>query len=77
MGSVVRMVIADNDSGYFRYFSYFVGEAVRMEMSDNTSVNVMKLGDQLYALTETRYINRVDRETLERQEKASLRACHG
>ncbi len=42
-------------------------------MSDNDSINVMKLGDQIYAMSENDTLIRVDPESLKRQQKAG---CH-
>ncbi len=68
-----------NNKGHFRfdlrYFSYFLKPFTLNEMTDNDSVNVMTVGDQLYAITETNFITRVDMETLERQEKVAI-PCH-
>jgi carotenoid cleavage dioxygenase-like enzyme len=35
-----------------------------MEMTDNCSVNVAYYGDQLYAMTETVFLRRIDPDTL-------------
>ena len=34
-------------------------------MTDNTNVNVVQMGDELYAMTETDTMHRIDPETLE------------
>ncbi len=52
-----------------RYFSYFLEPFKLGDITDNTNVNVMTVGDQLYAMTESGFINRVDMDTLERQRK--------
>ncbi len=41
-------------------------------MTDNDSVNLMKLGDQIYAMSENDTLIRVDPESLKRQQKVLL-----
>ncbi|KAK7493748.1 hypothetical protein BaRGS_00015077 [Batillaria attramentaria] len=40
--------------------------------SDNTAINIVEHGDKLYAMTETTYINEVDRETLLKKSQTDL-----
>ncbi|CAG2167808.1 unnamed protein product [Oppiella nova] len=42
------------------------------EMTDNDSVNIYPVGDQLYAATETKFIRRIDGNTLATHEKVDL-----
>lgn len=44
-----------------RYFTHF---SRKMESTDNTNVNVIEFCDQIYALTETPFMNRIDPEKL-------------
>ena len=50
-----------------RFMSYFWPE-----MTDNDSVNIYPVADQLYAATETKFIRRVDPNSLETGEKVDL-----
>ncbi|XP_013381574.1 beta,beta-carotene 15,15'-dioxygenase [Lingula anatina] len=47
-----------------RFFSYFYLDEDEM-MTDNCSVNIFPMGDQLYASTETKWLRKIDPETLE------------
>ncbi|KAK8772438.1 hypothetical protein V5799_024319 [Amblyomma americanum] len=55
-------------SVFERLSSYF-----SMDMSDNALVNVMPIGDDVYAMTETPHLFRVDLDTLETLERKSLK----
>ncbi|CAD5112781.1 DgyrCDS1993 [Dimorphilus gyrociliatus] len=52
-----------------RYFTHF---SRKMEQTDNTNVNVVEFCDQIYALTETPYMNRIDPEKLVATKKVEL-----
>ncbi|KAI8505055.1 Beta,beta-carotene 15,15'-monooxygenase [Branchiostoma belcheri] len=59
---------------FSRVFSYFWDTSVP---SDNCSVNLMQVRDEIYTMTETPLMRRIDPQTLETdQEKASLQ-CFG
>jgi len=47
---------------FTRHFSYYF---TNDDMTDNTNVNVVQMGDELYAMTETDTMHRIDPETLE------------
>lgn len=53
-------------------FSRFLTVFEHTEKTDNTSVNVFPLKTELYASTETNFINRVDPNTLDKLEKVNL-----
>ncbi|XP_050412299.1 beta,beta-carotene 15,15'-dioxygenase isoform X3 [Patella vulgata] len=53
---------------FSRFFSLFTSESP----TDNTSVNIIERGDQLWALTETQKMNRVDPQTLSKIDQADL-----
>ncbi|KAK6177601.1 hypothetical protein SNE40_015669 [Patella caerulea] len=53
---------------FSRIFSFFTPEA----STDNTSVNIIDRGDQLWAMTETTKINRVDPETLSKIDQVDV-----
>ncbi|PAA88223.1 hypothetical protein BOX15_Mlig020520g1 [Macrostomum lignano] len=59
-----------------RFASYFwpsEEEAkLRSMVSDNTFVNIFPIGDQVYATTETNFLNRIDPRTLDCLEKVDL-----
>lgn len=41
-------------------------------MSDNTDVNIIPLKDDLYAATETMYLNQIDPQTLDKVNKVRI-----
>lgn len=56
---------------FFRFMTFFT--PLKIDMTDNCLVSVCHFGDELYALTETNVMRRVDPETLDTVgEKASL-----
>ncbi|ELU08442.1 hypothetical protein CAPTEDRAFT_20779 [Capitella teleta] len=55
---------------FSRYFSYFTSKPP----NDNCSVNLMQLGDQFYAMTETNTVRKIDPKTLETPGKVDMTA---
>ena len=45
---------------FHRYYSYFTERYI----SDNACINLLEVGDQLYAMTETRRVKRISPEDL-------------
>ncbi|KAH3779799.1 hypothetical protein DPMN_157605, partial [Dreissena polymorpha] len=52
-----------------RFLTYFSAR----DMTDNTSVNIIPFNNKLFAVTETKYWNQIDPETLDRIEKLDLK----
>ncbi|KAM7057946.1 beta,beta-carotene 15,15'-dioxygenase [Molossus nigricans] len=70
------MVYSDPRKNIFtRAFSYL--SHIIPDFTDNCLINIMKCGEEFYAITETNYIRKINPQTLETLEKVDYRKCVG